>query len=145
MNFCDEVSSIRIPLSSLLLFRQILARNKEVAGDRRKCIRELRSSVILIMDPWGCISHGVTARWSIGFLSSLRRDLRRHQAPMESHGPVHLPARSPPRWKLSLFLSLPFARALALSPASARQFLPAVNPNPSRAKEITVKGKSEVV
>lgn len=82
--------------------------HKEVIGGRKR-IREFRSSVILIMNPWGCISHGVTARWSIGFLSSLRRDLRRPQAPMESHGPVHLPARSPPRWKLSLSFSLSLA------------------------------------
>lgn len=82
-------------------------------------VLHIRSSVILIMDPWGCISHGVTARWSIEFLSSLCAGItigtRLPWSPMESHRPVHLPARSPPRWKLSLSRFLPLALFRAFS------------------------------
>lgn len=137
---CDTSSAFLVSLSKTLARKDMY---KEVIGGRRKCIRE--NSMILIMDPWGCISHGVTARWSIGFLSSLRRDLRRHQAPMKSHGPVHLPARSPPRWKLSFSLSL----SLLLAPSRSLRFPPtSARGNPClqliwirRTKEITTDGK----
>ncbi|KAG7188708.1 hypothetical protein KM043_008330 [Ampulex compressa] len=71
--------------------------HKEVTGGPARSGSEARGSIAFIMDPWGCISHGVTARWSIEFLSPFRRDLHPNEAPMGSREPnQHLPTATTP-------------------------------------------------
>lgn len=97
------------------------------------------------MDPRGCISHGVTARWSIEFLSSLYFGITiGTRLPWSPIDPYTCPRDHRPA---GYFLSLSLAFSLSLSRANVLQH-PRCNPclelisGPrSNSKEITVGKK----
>lgn len=66
---------------------------KEVTGGPIGNESDIRGSIVPIMGPWGCISHGVTARWSIEFLSPLwsgsRSKRGSHGVPWTQPAPAH--------------------------------------------------------
>lgn len=94
-------------------FTFLRRRKKSQGGLDRKWIRYSSSVSYPIMVPWGYISHGVTARWSIEFLSPpFGRDLGRNEAPMGSHERnQHLPTVTAPL-QTSLLLSTRAATVL---------------------------------
>ena len=94
-------------------FTFLRRRKKSQGGLDRKWIRYTSSVSYPIMVPWGYISHGVTARWSIEFLSPpFGRDLGRNEAPMGSRERnQHLPTVTAPL-QTSLLLSTRTATVL---------------------------------
>ena len=94
-------------------FTFLRRRKKSQGGLDRKWIRYSSSVSYPIMVPWGYISHGVTARWSIEFLSPpFGRDLGRNEAPMGSRERnQHLPTVTAPL-QTSLLLSTRTATVL---------------------------------
>lgn len=94
-------------------FTFLRRRKKSQRGLDRKWIRYTSSVSYPIMVPWGYISHGVTARWSIEFLSPpFGRDLGRNEAPMGSRERnQHLPTVTAPL-QTSLLLSTRTATVL---------------------------------